>query len=141
MTKRVFWAVLVVGFLGLASAEATIKVGALYNVTGNMSSIDGPGLNGIHLAAEEINAKVPFAIAGATLPDLPDRIGDYAFMVPFGDNAQAYAVADYAYHTLEARTVSMLYDRVYDFTLALHKFFQECWASLAGANSLLSDDA
>lgn len=35
----------------------TIKVGALYNVTGGQASLDGPSLAGFQLAAEEINAK------------------------------------------------------------------------------------
>lgn len=198
MTKRVLWVVLAVGIFGLTSAQTTIRVGALYNVTGNMASIDGPGFNGLRLAAEEMNAKggvlgqmleivaldgksdrtevsnaaahmvavdqvvavgglndstfalsagpilqqahVPFVVAGATLPDLPDRIGDYTFMVPFGDNAQAYAVADYAYQTLGTRSVAILYDLSYDFTLALRNFFREHWVQLAGANAMLLED-
>jgi branched-chain amino acid transport system substrate-binding protein len=35
----------------------TIKIGALYNVTGGQASLDGPSLAGFQLAAEEINAK------------------------------------------------------------------------------------
>ncbi|HMR68201.1 MAG TPA: ABC transporter substrate-binding protein, partial [Anaerolineae bacterium] len=39
-----------------AASGESIKIGAMYNVTGGMSSIDAPGLNGMKLAAEEINA-------------------------------------------------------------------------------------
>jgi ABC-type branched-subunit amino acid transport system substrate-binding protein len=49
--------VLAVGLSCLAATPvSTIKVGALYNLTGGMSSIDGPGLQGMRLAVEEINA-------------------------------------------------------------------------------------
>jgi branched-chain amino acid transport system substrate-binding protein len=39
------------------SGGKTIKIGALYNVTGGQASLDGPSLAGFQLAAEEINAK------------------------------------------------------------------------------------
>jgi branched-chain amino acid transport system substrate-binding protein len=42
--------------LGSASAQETIKIGALYNLTGGMSSLDGPSLKGAQLAAKQINA-------------------------------------------------------------------------------------
>ncbi|MCM3409519.1 ABC transporter substrate-binding protein [Metabacillus litoralis] len=38
------------------STSETIKVGALYNVTGGQASLDEPSLAGFQLAAEEINA-------------------------------------------------------------------------------------
>lgn len=42
--------------LGTASAQEVIKLGALYNLTGGMSSLDGPSLKGAQLAAKQINA-------------------------------------------------------------------------------------
>ncbi|NGO55527.1 ABC transporter substrate-binding protein [Allomesorhizobium camelthorni] len=42
--------------LGSADAQETIKVGALYNLTGGMSSLDGPSLAGAQLAVKQINA-------------------------------------------------------------------------------------
>jgi branched-chain amino acid transport system substrate-binding protein len=41
---------------GTNSESETIKIGALYNVTGGQASLDGPSLAGFQLAAEEINA-------------------------------------------------------------------------------------
>lgn len=38
-----------------AMAQETIKLGALYNLTGGMSSLDGPSLAGAQLAAKQIN--------------------------------------------------------------------------------------
>lgn len=173
-----------------ATGGESIKIGAMYNVTGGMSSIDAPGLNGMKLAADEINAAggvlgrpieivaidgktdqtavtnavsemievnevvaigglndstfalaagpiaqtagIPFVTAGATLPTLPEQVGDHFFMVPFGDDTQAYAVADYAMDELEAQTAYMLVDQAYDFTTALASFFKERWQERGG---------
>jgi branched-chain amino acid transport system substrate-binding protein len=162
----------------------------MYNVTGGMSSIDAPGLNGMQLAAKEINeaggllgrpveviaidgksdqtsvtnavsemievqgavavgglndstfalaagpiaqeAGIPFVTAGATLPNLPEQVGDFFFMVPFGDDTQAYAVADYAMDELGAQSAYMLVDQAYDFTTALARFFKERWEERGG---------
>jgi branched-chain amino acid transport system substrate-binding protein len=167
-----------------------IKIGAIFNVTGGMSSIDAPGLNGLKLAAQEINAAggvlgrpieviaidgktdqtavtnavseminvhkvvaiaglndstyalaagpiaqnagIPFVTAGATLPTLPEQIGDYFFMVPFGDDTQAHAVADFAIDELGAKTAWLLVDQAYDFTTALAKFFKERFTERGG---------
>lgn len=171
-------------------AGGTIKIGALYGVTGGMSSIDEPGLNGFKLAAKQINeaggidgqmveviaidgksdqtattsaatelievhkvvaigglndstfalaagplaqaAGIPFVTAGATLPTLPEQIGDYFFMAPFGDDTQAHAVADYAMNELGAKSAYMLVDQAYDFTTALARFFKERWEANGG---------
>lgn len=42
-------------FASAALAQETIKFGALYNLTGGMSSLDGPSLAGARLAAKQIN--------------------------------------------------------------------------------------
>ncbi len=39
-----------------ALGQEPIKIGALYNVTGGMSSLDGPSLKGAELAAKQVNA-------------------------------------------------------------------------------------
>jgi branched-chain amino acid transport system substrate-binding protein len=159
-------------------------------VTGGMSSIDAPGMNGMKLAAKQINAAggvlgkqieliaidgktdqtattnaaseminvhkvvaigglndstfalaagpiaqqagIPFVTAGATLPTLPEQVGDFFFMAPFGDDAQAYAIADYAIDDLGAKTAYMLVDQAYDFTTALAKFFKERFTGRGG---------
>jgi len=44
------------GMMGTASAQEVIKLGALYNLTGGMSSLDGPSLKGAQLAVKQINA-------------------------------------------------------------------------------------
>jgi len=180
-------------------AAAQIRIGSLYNVTGDMSSIDAPGNNGLRLAAKLINASggllgqqvevvtvdgqtdqtqltnaasrlvnvenvvavagindstfalaagpvmqaagVPFVIAGATLPTLPEQIGDYAFMVPFGDDAQSFAIVDFAIDQLGVETYYMLYDQAYDFTLAVREFANQRFAERLGAGALLLEDS
>lgn len=49
-------AIALAGMLGTANAEETIKIGALYNLTGGMSSLDAPSLRGAQLAVKQINA-------------------------------------------------------------------------------------
>jgi branched-chain amino acid transport system substrate-binding protein len=174
-----------------AAASESIQIGALYGVTGGMSSIDQPGLDGFKLAAEQINASggiagrrievvaidgqsdqtatadaaaelievhkvaaigglndttfalaagpvaqaagIPFVTAGATLPTLPEEIGDFFFMAAFGDDAQAHAIADYAMNVLGGASAYILVDEEYAFTTALARFFRERWEANGGA--------
>jgi branched-chain amino acid transport system substrate-binding protein len=176
----------------------TIKIGAIYNVTGAQASLDGPSLNGFKLAAKEINAaggingkqievvsidgktdqtastnaasklvdvdkvvaiagfsdsnyalaagpiaqkaSVPFITSGATLPSLPDQVGDYFFMAAFGDDAQAYAAADFAVDELGAKTAYVLTDTAMDFTVNLSAFFEERFTEKNGADSIILKD-
>ncbi len=190
-------AALLLALLVAAWAEGgaePIPIGALYGITGGMSSIDAPGANGMRLAAKEINAKggvlgrpirlviedgktdptvtanamsrlinvhrvvavgglndttfvlaagpiaqkagVPFVTAGATAPQIPDQVGDYMFMAPFGDDAQAFVAADYSYRTLKARSAWILTDQAYDFTKTLTRFFKERWSKNGGKVAL-----
>lgn len=176
----------------------SIKIGAIYNVTGAQASLDGPSLNGFKLAAKEINAAggvlgktievismdgktdqtastnaaskmvdvdkvvaiagfsdsnyalaagpiaqnagVPFVTSGATLPSLPDQVGDYFFLAAFGDDAQAFAAADYAVEVLGAKTTYVLTDTAMDFTVNLAAFFEERFTAANGADSIVLKD-
>lgn len=77
-------------------------------------------------------AGIPFVTAGATLPTLPEQVGDFFFMTPFGDDVQAKAVANFASSELQAKTVYMLVDQAYDFTTTLAKFFKEQFEANGG---------
>jgi branched-chain amino acid transport system substrate-binding protein len=178
-----------------ANADDTIKLGALFNLTGGMSSIDAPALNGAKLAAKLINEQggvlgkklevigydtktdqkvtatsakkalsdgviaglgygdttfvmaaapafqekgLPFVTSGATHPELPKWVGDFFFMVPFGDDDQSFAIADYTYDKLGARNVVVWTDNSMDFTKALSKFFKQRFTELGG-NIILED--
>ena len=56
MKKLIVASVALAAMLGSAFAQESIKIGALYNLTGGMSSLDGPSLKGAQLAAKQINA-------------------------------------------------------------------------------------
>ena len=172
------------------AGEETIKMAALYNLTGGMSSIDAPAFNGAKLKAKLLNEEgglldgrmvevlgfdtktdqqacatqaqkalnqgaiaglgygdttfvmaaaplfqqegVPFVTSGATHPELPEWVGDYFFMVPFGDDDQSYAIADYAWEELGIRDVVVWTDNSMDFTKALAKFYKERHLDLGG---------
>lgn len=189
MKRFLIASVALAAMVGSALAQETIKIGALYNVTGGMSSLDGPSLYGAQLAVKQINASggligkqveliapdgktdqqetakaaqrvlsegvvagigqsdttfvmagaplfqekgVPFVTSGATHPKLPEWVGDYMFMTPFGDDDQSYAIADYAYDKLGARKVVVWTDNSMDFTKALSAFFTERFTEKGG---------
>ncbi len=179
-----------------AAWAAPLKIAALYNTTGGMSSIDAPGLRGAKLAAKHVNAQggvggrpielvafdtatepqaaahaaqkalaegvaagvgygdtnyvlaaaplfmekgVPFITSGATHPDLPQRLGANFFMVPFGDDDQAHAIADYARQDLQVKRVAVWTDASMDFTTALSRYFQDRFRA-KGGEVVLTDE-
>lgn len=194
MWKKTLLMLSVTMFLALlafpAQAQDTLKLGALYNLTGGMSSIDAPALNGAKLKAKLINQAggilggkklevigydtktdqketatsarkalsdgviaglgygdttfvmasaplfqekgVPFVTSGATHPELPKWVGDFFFMVPFGDDDQSFAIADYAFKKLGVKNVAIWTDNSMDFTKALSKFFKQRFTELGG---------
>ncbi|MFP4563055.1 MAG: ABC transporter substrate-binding protein [Spirochaetia bacterium] len=173
-----------------AKDEGPIKLAGLFNLTGGMSSIDAPALNGAKLKAKLINeaggvlggrmievigydtktdqqaaatqAKkaldqgvvaglgygdttyvmaaaplfqaegIPFVTSGATHPELPEWVGDAFFMVPFGDDDQSFAIAEFAWNELGVRDVVVWTDNSMDFTMALSKFFKQKFLELGG---------
>jgi branched-chain amino acid transport system substrate-binding protein len=80
-------------------------------------------------------AGIPFVTSGATLPTLPGTVGNTFFMAAFGDDAQAYAVADLARDDLRARSALVLVDRGSDFTRALAQFFRQRFVARGGTIS------
>jgi len=92
------------------------------------------------LAAGQIcqQSKIPFITSGATLPTLPDLVGDYAFLAPFGDDIQAYAAADYTIADLKLTKGYLLTDNSMEFTTTLAKFFKERF--LAKGGTLVLED-
>ncbi|MDO4323848.1 MAG: ABC transporter substrate-binding protein [Lachnospiraceae bacterium] len=182
-------AALLTSGMSVMAEEDTIKIGALFNLTGGQASIDTPSYQGFKLKADEINAaggingrmievvsydgktdqatcannakkmidvdncvvisgfsdsnyalaagaitqekQVPFVITGATLPDLCEQIGDYSFMIPFGDDTCAYAAAEYAYAELGTKCY-LLIDQSMEFTKTLAECFQERFEELGG---------
>ncbi|HEU0113929.1 MAG TPA: ABC transporter substrate-binding protein, partial [Thermomicrobiales bacterium] len=72
-------------------------------------------------------AHIPFLDVGGTAPVIT-KIGDYIFMLPFGDNVQAAAGAEFAQEK-GWKTTAMLVDEAMDYTKYLAKYFQERYES------------
>lgn len=182
--------------MGSALAQDAIKIGALYNLTGGMSSLDGPSLKGAQLAVKQINAGggllgkqieliapdgktdqqetakaaqrvlsegviagigqsdttfvmagaplfqekgIPFVTSGATHPELPQWVGNFMFMTPFGDDDQSFAIADYTFDKLKVKRVAVWTDNSMDFTKALSKFFIQRFKERGG--EVVGEDA
>jgi branched-chain amino acid transport system substrate-binding protein len=83
--------------------------------------------SGFYLASAPIaqDAGIPYLDAGGTVPNLPEQIGEYAHMMPFGDDYQAYVAAEFALKDLGAKTAFLLRDGDTDYTRAIAQFFQE----------------
>ncbi|MFM9106188.1 MAG: ABC transporter substrate-binding protein [Chloroflexota bacterium] len=67
--------------------------------------------------------QVPFLDVGGTAPIITS-IGDYIFMLPFGDNVQAAVAAEFA-RDKGWKTCAMLVDEAMDYTKYLAKYFDE----------------
>ena len=78
------------------------------------------------------SAGIPFVTSGATSPDLPAMVGNQMFLVPFGDDVQAHAMAEYAYNELGIKNVAMWTDNAMDYTTGLSKYFKERFTELGG---------
>ena len=72
-----------------------------------------------------------FLVGTATTPTIP-RIGDYIFMVPFGDNDQGRAVAKYCADVLGWKKVAVFWDNASAYSLDLTKFFMEAFQEYTG---------
>lgn len=84
-------------------------------------------LTGAPIAAEY---GIPFITPGATHPRIPERTG--AWLACFGDNAQAAAMAEYAYKVLGLRKVAVWVDTACDFCVAVSAYFEDAWKHLGG---------
>ena len=88
-------------------------------------------------------AGIPFITAGATSPLLPEQVGDLFFMACFGDNVQAAAAAEYAFHNF-GDTAYLLSDTGAEYTTLLCEYFKARFEALGGTIVLedeYADDA
>ncbi|MCB0682796.1 MAG: ABC transporter substrate-binding protein, partial [Saprospiraceae bacterium] len=83
-------------------------------------------------AGEAASHQRVFLTSGATSPLLPGQIPDYLFLACFGDNVQAAAAAEYAYDTLGATSVSILYDSTDTYPRLLQGYFIDRFEELGG---------
>lgn len=78
------------------------------------------------------DAGVPTLATSSTLPYTQDRVGDTAFLVPYGDNIQAAAIAEYAYKELGVKTAYVVTDTTDEYTLSLSKYFKSHFEAQGG---------
>ena len=78
-------------------------------------------------------ANLPFITPGATAPDLPQTVGSDMFLAAYGDDAQAQAMADYAWDALKIRRVALWADKDRLFTRTVAKFFDASFRKLGGS--------
>ena len=79
-----------------------------------------------YLASARIaqDAGIPYIDTGGTEPNLPERIGEFAHMIPFGDDYQAYVAAEFAAKDLGAKTAFVVRNIDWEYTRALTNFFK-----------------
>jgi branched-chain amino acid transport system substrate-binding protein len=74
---------------------------------------------------------IPFLTIGATDPALPEVIGDRIFLLPFGDNTQAAAGAEFARREF-GQTVAILFDTTVQYSRTLPRYFRTRFEALDG---------
>jgi branched-chain amino acid transport system substrate-binding protein len=77
-------------------------------------------------------AGIPFITPGATAPDLPNQVGSGMFLAAYGDDAQALAMAKYAWNELKVRNVALWVDETNVYTRTVGGFFEEFFRNLGG---------
>ncbi|HSC25862.1 MAG TPA: ABC transporter substrate-binding protein [Vicinamibacterales bacterium] len=107
---------------------------------------DMPALMGLSdtdmvLAAAPVaaNARRVFLTSGATSPLLPEQVPGYLFLACFGDNVQAAAAAEVAFHDLKARSVGVLFATDNTYTSLLQAYFRERFTGLGGEVDLVRE--
>jgi branched-chain amino acid transport system substrate-binding protein len=110
-------------------------------VTGNLLEKE-PGIVGLIglsdtdmvLAAAPVAARYRkvFLTSGATSPRLPAEVPKYLFLACFGDNVQAAAGAEWAYRTLKAQDVAVIFNEDTVYTRLLHGYFETRYKQLGG---------
>jgi branched-chain amino acid transport system substrate-binding protein len=90
--------------------------------------------SGFYLASAPIaqDAGIPYLDTGGTVPNLPEQVGEFGHMMPFGDDYQAFVAAEFALKDLGAKTAFLLRDADSDYTRAIAKFFSEKFQEKGG---------
>jgi len=76
-------------------------------------------------------SRVPFLSIGATDPSLPEMVGDYVFLAPFGDNTQAAAATEFGQREFGS-SVAILWDSTSQYTRTLPRYFRTRFEELGG---------
>jgi len=86
------------------------------------------------LAAAPVTARYRkvFLTSGATSPRLPAEVPEHLLLACFGDNVQAAAGAEWAYRTLKAQDVAVIFNESTTYTRLLHGYFETRYKQLGG---------
>lgn len=97
-------------------------------------AIIGVADSGFYLASAPIaqDAGIPYLDTGGTVPNLPEQVGEFGHMMPFGDDYQAFVAAEFAAKDLGAKTAFLLRDADSDYTRAIASFFKEGFTKRGG---------
>jgi branched-chain amino acid transport system substrate-binding protein len=76
-------------------------------------------------------ARVPFLSIGATDPGVPQVVGNGIFLMPFGDNTQAAAAAEFSRKEFGS-SVAILWDSTSQYTRTLPRYFRTRFEQLGG---------
>jgi branched-chain amino acid transport system substrate-binding protein len=114
------------------------KTAALLKRHPDMPALLGLSDTDMVLAAAPVAADSQrlFLTSGATSPLLPGQVPEYLFLACFGDNVQAAAAAEIAWHELAARTGAVLYTADNTYTGLLQGYFRQRFSELGGTVSL-----
>ncbi len=120
--------------LTVADAGSDVRAAVGSVLTANPSAVMGLTDSDQVLAGAPVATSVGrlFLTSGGTSPLLPSQVPG-TFLACFGDNAQAAAGAEYAFNTLGARRVSIVYDPSSSYTRLLQTYFQTRFVELGGA--------
>jgi branched-chain amino acid transport system substrate-binding protein len=104
--------------------QATPSVAAVFGLSDtDMVMAAAPAVAGAGLV---------FLTSGATSPKLPSQVPTYLFLACLGDNVQAAAGAEWAYHALTARSALVLYDSTKTYPTLLQGYFRHRFQELGG---------
>ncbi|HSF14121.1 MAG TPA: ABC transporter substrate-binding protein [Vicinamibacteria bacterium] len=107
--------------------EAAQSAASSVSMAAGFTDNDSVSIAGPHFQRE----RVPFLSVGATDPSLPEVVGEYVFLTPFGDNTQAAAGAEFARREFGA-SVAILWDSTSQYTRTLPRYFRTRFEELGG---------
>ncbi|HXV64988.1 MAG TPA: ABC transporter substrate-binding protein [Vicinamibacteria bacterium] len=107
--------------------EAALAAASSVSMVAGFTDNDSVLIAGPHFQRN----RVPFLSIGATDPSLPQVVGAYVFLTPFGDNTQAAAGAEFARREFGA-SVAILWDSTSQYTRTLPRYFKTRFEELGG---------
>ena len=115
------------------AGEIATRVEALLDERPDIAALFGLSDTDMVLAAAPVASRHrrAFLTSGATSPELPDEVQGL-FLACFGDNVQAAAAAEWAFHDRGARRVAILCDETMSYTRLLRRYFGARFTELGG---------